>query len=157
MKARGVAAVAALLMALGMARKPPGQSMKNKPDISQLASPETSPSHWEGGQCSVSEPSARLIRTNEDWTKLWESALGRPAPAVDFKKHFAVAVFAGIRNTGGYGVDFFPPILEEDSVLIVYRFTSPSPSGFVIQAFTQPYAIKLYRGTDIPVQLRIKK
>lgn len=131
--------------------------MTKNTDISQMASPDTSPSHWEGGRCSVSEPSARLIRTKTEWAELWGSALEGDAPVVDFKKHFAVAVFAGLRNTGGYGVDFLPPVLEDGFVIIAYRLTSPSPSGFVIQAFTQPYAIKLYRGTDIPVRLRKKE
>ncbi len=156
MRWRGAAA-AALLLALGMARKPPGKSMAKNTDISQIASPDTLPSHWEGGQCSVREPSARLIRTKAEWAELWKTAWERDAPAVDFEKYFAVAVFAGLRNTGGYGVDFIPPVLEDGSVIIAYRVTSPSPSGFVIQAFTQPYAVKLYRATDIPVRLRKKE
>ena len=89
----------------------------------------------------------------QEWEKLWRTGMNHTPPAIDFTKHFAVAVFLGSRPTGGYSIDFLEPLADAQAVLIRYKVLAPSSKSFVIQAFTQPYAIKLFNKTDQKVSL----
>lgn len=138
--------------ALGMARKPPqGGTM---PDAAELKVSEPAPSSWRGGQCGMSKPAVRTISSDVDWSALWREAFRQEAPQVDFGKYFAVAVFLGARPTGGFSVEFPPPLRDEGVIVIPYRVLAPGKSSFVIQAFTSPYGIQLYRRIDEPVSVR---
>ena len=64
---------------------------------------------WEGGNCAVSKPETRTILNASEWKALWQEEFSKDPPEVDFEKHFAVAVFLGLRNTGGYSVEFAFP------------------------------------------------
>ena len=128
---RRAAAALAFLAALGMARKPPERkTMADKTE-------------WSGGQCGMAGPGARVVEDAAAWEALWKEAFSAPAPKVDFAANVAVAVFVGVKPTGGWAPEFLPA--ETRGCLVVpYRVKGPSPGGFVIEAFTQPYAIKLY-------------
>jgi len=142
------------VLSLGMARTPPPvkekRAMSEANDITDV---DARPSEWVGGNCGVSAARAELIRDSQSWEALWKEAFGAQAPSVDFSKHMALAVFAGSVSTGGYGVDFLPPQKNGGDVVLSYRIRPPSASGFVIQAFTQPYAIKLYRAVGSSVRI----
>lgn len=92
---------------------------------------------WKGAFCTVREPEVLVVKTRPDWEGLWKR-LGKAAPEADLDKNFAVAVFLGTRNTGGYGVVFEPPSGP------VVRYLVKKPAGMVIQALTQPYAVRLF-------------
>lgn len=160
MRMKTIAAACALALAMGMARKPP-EKPKTKEgsmtDVSKLAAVDVSPSSWEGGHCGVGKPSTAVVLTAEDWSRLWKEAFNKEAPETDFEEHFAAGVFLGLRNTGGYSVEFLPPEEKDGAVVIGYRVIRPSSSGFVIQAFTQPYGLRLYRRTSLPVRLEERK
>lgn len=119
--------------------------MTGGPDPAALAAVDASPAEWRGSQCAMTEPGARVIADAAAWQALWAAAFGAPAPAVDFSKHLAVAVFAGLKPTGGWSPEFFLPEAARGGVVVPYRVKGPGPGGFVIQAFTQPYAVRLYR------------
>ncbi len=95
---------------------------------------------WSGAFCPVAEPAVVVARTAREWEKIWEK-IGRAAPAADLSKHFAVAVFLGTRNTGGYGVLFEEPGGKAGTLV---RYRVRKPRGMVIQALTQPYAVRLF-------------
>lgn len=116
--------------------------------------PSGSPIVWEGANCAVAAPGERLIFDESAWKALWEESFAREAPRVDFEKYFALAVFAGSRPTGGFGVDFLAPRKAGGAVELAYAVRAPSPSAFVIQAFTQPYAVRLYTKTRLPVRVK---
>lgn len=147
-------AIAAGLLVLGMGRKPPEKQEAKMADLSQMAAVDVTPNSWSGAYSAATEPAARLVEDEKSWAELWKSALNKEAPPVDFSKFLAVAVFAGVRNTGGYGVDFLPPAADGQAAVIGYKFRSPGKGSFVIQSFTQPYAIRLYRkpGTQVRVE-----
>lgn len=113
------------------------------------------PSSWDGGY-SQSPGETVVVRDAEAWTSLWKDKIGQPAPPVDFSGYIAVAVFLGSRSTGGYGVEFLPPAAEGNALVLGYREKKPAAGGFVIQAFTQPYAIQLYRKPTVPVEVRAR-
>lgn len=108
---------------------------------------------WEGPFCSVARPEARVVSDAAAWSALWKEAFGLEAPEVDFARKAAVAVFLGPRNTGGYSVEFLEPVPGRQSFVVRYRERRPSPRGFVIQAFTQPYAIRLFPKTGVPLSV----
>ena len=95
----------------------------------------------EGSYCKISTPGHRVVETPQQWVQLWKD-LGKKAPPIDLSKQVAVAVFAGLRNTGGYAIAFEPPKIEGDAVVV--RYTIAKPKGMAIMALTQPYAIKMF-------------
>lgn len=129
---------AALLLAAA-----PLLAMPRKPRVDK--SMETNGQH-----CRVAEPGYRVITANAQWLALWKD-LGRPAPAADLTKYFAVAAFAGTRNSGGYSVVFDEPKTQPASILIGYKISRPR--GMAIMALTQPYAVKLFPKADRPVKV----
>lgn len=134
-------AAAALLLALGMARRPPEKTMD---DPAKLAAVDASPAEWKGHSCGVSAPGARVVQDEAAWRALWTEAFGKEAPAVDFKRFVAVAAFAGARNTGGWSVELMAPEAAANGTAVPYRVKGPAPGGFVTMAFTAPYAVRLY-------------
>lgn len=102
---------------------------------------------WKGAFCQVSSASYRIVHSNEEWRRLWEE-IGKPAPAADLKRNFAVAVFAGTYNTGGYNVYFDKPLETSSRFTARYGITKPPKNGMVIQALTQPFAVRLYPRTE---------
>jgi len=146
----------ALTLSVAMGRAPrdkkEGGAME---DVAKLAATEASPSFWRGAQSGVSKPDIRVVKEEKAWAALWKEEFNTEAPKVDFSRYFAVAVFLGLRNTGGYGVEFLTPVAEKGKVRIAYRVKSPGTGSFVIQAFTQPYAIQLYRKT--PLEVTVEK
>ena len=112
---------------------------------------------WKGMQCGMAKPKALVVSDQESWEKLWREALRREAPAVDWSAQFAVAVFAGARPTGGYEIELGEPVREGGRTVIRYRIAEPEPGMFVIQAFTQPYHIRLFHGAGGDVELRPAK
>lgn len=105
---------------------------------------------WKGQFCAESEPSTRVARTQAEWASLW-TAIGQAPPQADLGEHVAVAVFLGLRNTGGYGVRFLDPAAEGRTLTV--RFETTRPKGFAIQALTRPYAVRLFPKTDLDVRV----
>jgi hypothetical protein len=124
-------------------------AMGRKPPSGKEASMDKM--EWRGASCPIALPQTLVVRDAAGWDKLWKDVLNQDAPKVDFTKHLAAAVFLGVRNTGGYSVEFLEPV--EDARGMTLRYRVHPPKGMAIQAFTQPYAIRLYPKTDLPVKL----
>ncbi|HAH05156.1 MAG TPA: hypothetical protein DCM05_01320 [Elusimicrobia bacterium] len=123
----------------------------------KIAVADVSPNFWKGPHSASNAPAAFTAETAEDWSKLWTQYLNRKAPPVDFSKYFAAAVFIGLRQTGGYAVEFLPPESDGKTAKVPYRIKSPGKGGFVTQAFTTAYAIQLYTRPGLPIQVEEKK
>ncbi len=106
---------------------------------------------WNGQTCGVSAQSTRVILTHSQWSALWQD-IGSPAPTVDLSKNFAVAVFLGGRRTGGFTVGFQEPRRDPSGALVI-GFKVGKPQGFAIQMLTNPYAVKLFAGTETEVRV----
>lgn len=156
MNAKRLAALPLLALLLGMAKSPPKEKQPMEDPAKLIVSQRPDgPSAWKGGY-SQSPGETALVRDADAWTALWKEKIGQPAPPVNFDEYVAVAVFLGSRNTGGYGVEFLPPEMDANAVVFGYREKKPAPGGFVMQAFTQPYAIQLYRKPSVPVEVRAR-
>jgi len=99
------------------------------------------PMEWKGQHGGPIDAGTRVAVDDGEWTRLW-LMLGSDAPPLDFKKYFAVAVFAGERMTGGYTVDFLEPVIKGQDATIKYRVVPPT--GFTTQAIAQPWKVKAF-------------
>ncbi|MBI4061702.1 MAG: protease complex subunit PrcB family protein [Elusimicrobia bacterium] len=96
---------------------------------------------WKGQYGGPVDPGVVIATDAAIWTRLWRT-LGRKAPPLDFKKHFAVAVFAGERPTGGYAIEFLDPAPKGRDLVVRYRIKAPS--GFATQAIAQPWGVRAF-------------
>ena len=138
---RGVLLLPVLALLVGMARKPESVIVEAVMD-------------WDGQNCSVGRPTTVVAKSPEEWKRLWDDSVGRPAPEADLSGRFAVAVFVGAVPTGGYSVEFLEPVAKGGTTVIPYRIRKPGKGSFVIQAFTQPFAIRLFTGDASDVEVR---
>ena len=111
-----------------------------------------------GSRSGVRERKFVVIKTSQEWEALWRAhrsgtSPGKPVPAFNDQSEMILAVFAGEKKTGGYGIEILR--IEEDgaarSLNAFVRETSPPPSAIVIQALTQPYHIVKLRKVDLPI------
>lgn len=101
---------------------------------------------WKGSSSGISSPYSEVVADPAAWQALWKKAFGKDAPETDFNGRYAVAVFLGAKPTGGYSVDFFAPISKDGKTQVPYRVNRPGKGSFVTQAFTSPWAIRLFEG-----------
>ena len=95
-----------------------------------------------GARSMVDSPRQLVVRTPEEWSALWRAhSPNRPAPAVDFAAKMAVAVFLGVRSTGGYAVDIVRTREERGALVVEYIEKRPSPDAIVAQVLTSPFHI----------------
>ena len=134
-----LAAAALLLPLAGWAA-----AMPRKPRVDR--SMET-----EGSYCKVSQPGHEVVQTPAQWQALWHK-IGKKTPSADLANNFAVAVFAGTRNSGGYGIVFDAPVEEKGALVIRYKVTRPK--GMATMALTEPYAVRLFsRHGELPIRV----
>ncbi|MEE8419749.1 MAG: protease complex subunit PrcB family protein [Dehalococcoidales bacterium] len=99
------------------------------------------------GSSSGIETGERLvIESAADWEDLWgeHTALRTPAPAlpgIDFSRQMVIAVFSGLKSTGGYSVEITEIRATNRELNIVYQVTEPGPDDMVTEAETQPFHI----------------
>ncbi len=104
---------------------------------------------WKGSFCGVTQPSQVIVKTQQEWEALWKKIGDKPAPPADFTKYFGVGVFLGTKPTGGFGV-----VWKAYENAVVYSVKKPD--GMVIQALTQPYAVKLFPRSQGEIQVGIE-
>jgi hypothetical protein len=130
------AALAALALALSLGLGPV-DAMSRRPRVDK--SMQTS-----GAFCRVTQPGYRVARSPKEWAALWRD-IGRPAPVAAMRHNFAVAVFAGTRESGGFAIEIDDAVESEDKVLV--RYSVIPPKGMATMALTQPYAVRLFPAT----------
>ena len=151
-KGRVGATLCLLLLAVsacGMGRTPPesqpAEVSAPKPKIKQKGENMADPvSEWKGQFSGISVGYVSVIKDVDEWKKLWTETFKKDPPPVDFEKNVAGCVFVGSKNTGGYGVEFLEVAAKEGVMVIQWKEKTPAAGGMVIQAFTQPWGIKLF-------------
>jgi hypothetical protein len=118
-----------LILAAALAAAPAHAAKKEKP------------MEWKGQNSGRIDPGTEVAADADAWMRLW-LAIGQDAPAFDFKKFYAVAVFAGERPTGGYVIEFLEPQAKGSDVTVRYRVNRPT--GFTTQALTAPWKIRAF-------------
>jgi len=93
-----------------------------------------------GEQSNIDEAKQVVVRTEAEWTKLWQQhSPDRKRPAVDLSKDMVVGVFMGSRPTAGYNVSIVSTFAKDGSVLVQYRESQPRPGAMTAQILTFPY------------------
>jgi hypothetical protein len=111
---------------------------------------------WSGQQAAVQGRALLAARTDEEWRRIWELA-GEEPPGPLPDGWMAVAVFAGVRDTGGHSVEIGTVGPEEETgmpprVHAVYRIREPAPDAMVTQALTSPWAVRIVPELPGPVR-----
>ena len=98
---------------------------------------------WRGISGGPGEFETAVVRTAGAWRRLWARLDQEPPAALDTTRHMAIAVFLGMRRTGGYGVDI--AAVEKAGGRLVIRFSErkPAAGSFVPQVLTTPYLIRI--------------
>jgi|GEM_PF-1558617 len=109
---------------------------------------------WSAIFGGIPEGGTHVIRDTESWKNLWVRMQEGEPPQVDFSKHIAVAVFMGMKPTGGYAVKITKVEKSKSKWTVYVEERHPSKGGMVIEAFTTPYHIKLIDRTDLPVEFK---
>lgn len=88
----------------------------------------------------IGEPRRVVLRDANAWTAFW-AELGPAAgarPEIDFTRNLIIAVAAGQRRSGGYGIAVDRVSRSGGELTIETVETTPSPNCLTTQALTQP-------------------
>ena len=96
-----------------------------------------------------------VISSKEDWNNLMEKmdAVNDVSSSfsetdIDFSKFRIIAVFDGIKSTGGHSIALS---IIENSDRILVEVLRKSPDGLATSVMTQPYCIAKIPKSDLPV------
>ena len=126
-----------LVLALGtlLAQPPGAQAAK----LMTLEAPATRTIE-KGDQSNVDDAKQVLVRTDAEWTKLWQQhAADRPRPAVDFSKEMVVGVFMGSRPNAGFSTAVTSATAGNGALIVRYTETMPAAGSVSAQILTFPF------------------
>jgi hypothetical protein len=93
-----------------------------------------------GDQSNIDETRQVLVRTDAEWTKLWQQhAADRPRPQVDFSKEMVVGLFMGSRPSAGFSTAVISATAGNGALMVRYSETMPSGRGVSAQVLTFPF------------------
>ena len=93
-----------------------------------------------GNQSNVDEGRKVTVRTEAEWTRLWQQHNpDRTRPAVDFSKQMVVGVFMGSRSTAGFAIEIVSAAAVNGGLTVRYRETVPRRGAITAQVITSPY------------------
>lgn len=109
---------------------------------------------WQGFTGGPAGFAVAVARTPDDWRRLWADLGRAPPAALDSASQMAVAVFLGLRRTGGYGVEITSVGYEGTRLVVRYAERRPAPGAFVPQMLSTPYVVKVLARSDGEVVFR---
>jgi len=116
------------------AAKPPATTIMTKPATNAPRTIE------KGDQSNVDDAKQVLVRTEAEWTKLWQQHNpDRPKPAVDFSKEMVVGVFMGSRPNAGFSTAVTTATAASGALIVKYTETIPAAGRVSAQVLTFPY------------------
>ena len=116
------------------AAKPPATTTMTKPAAHAPRTIE------KGDQSNIDDARQVLVRTEAEWTKLWQQHNpDRPKPKVDFAKQMVVGVFMGSRPNAGFSTDITSAMAANGTLVVHYRETMPGAGSVSAQILTFPY------------------
>jgi len=93
-----------------------------------------------GDQSNIDEARQVLVRTDAEWTKLWQQhAADRPRPQVDFSKEMVVGLFMGSRPSAGFSTAVISATAGNGALMVRYSETMPSARAVSAQVLTFPF------------------
>jgi len=130
----------AILLALAVVLAQTPAERKARLDDMILEAPNTR-TIAKGDQSNVDDAKQVLVRTDAEWTKLWQQhAPSQPRPVVDFSREMVVGVFMGSRPNAGFSTAIVSATAAPGGALIVrYTETLPAAGSVSAQVLTFPY------------------
>jgi hypothetical protein len=93
-----------------------------------------------GDQSNIDEARQVLVRTEAEWTKLWQQHNpDRPKPSIDFNRDMVVGVFMGSRPNAGFSTAIISATTGNGVLIVKYSETMPTPGFVSAQVLTFPY------------------
>ena len=97
-----------------------------------------------GNYCGITDRKNQVIKTQEDWNKLWEKTYSiqtpKPKlPKIDFNKEMIIGIYSGEHNSGGYDVEITEIKKHKGEINVSFFYVAPGPTCEVTSALTQPY------------------
>jgi hypothetical protein len=103
-----------------------------------------------GDQSNVEDAKQVLVRTEAEWTRLWnQHAPDHPRPRVDFSKEMVVAVFMGSRPNAGFSTTITTAMAANGALVVRYNETMPGRGTVSAQILTFPYHIVAIAKADV--------
>jgi hypothetical protein len=130
----------AIILALAMmfAQQSPAERKARLNDM-VLEAPSTRTIE-KGDQSNIDETRQVLVRTDAEWTKLWQQhAANRPRPQVDFSKEMVVGLFMGSRPSAGFSTAVISATAGNGALMVRYSETMPSARAVSAQVLTFPF------------------
>ena len=100
-----------------------------------------------------------LINSSEEWESFKNTSVSKnrggmfisslntanptSLPSIDFEKNSVIAVFMGMRNTGGFDIRVKKILETNENILVTVEEISPDKNCNVIQIITYPYQVVL--------------
>ncbi|MHC4176614.1 MAG: protease complex subunit PrcB family protein, partial [Planctomycetota bacterium] len=94
-----------------------------------------------------------LVPGRDDWSEFWEERFNGPVPDVNFSEYFVIALFQGLKRTGGFGINVLETAREpgKSALYITLSTREPRADEAVDLGETSPYVIVRIRA---PADLR---
>ena len=87
------------------------------------------------------EQSYEVVKDQAALEKLYEAINDNQVPRIDFKKESVVALFLGLKSSGGYGIKIKDVTEKNSKIYLTVEKTSPKPGENVTMAMTNPFVI----------------
>jgi len=96
-----------------------------------------------GSQSNAESAETSVIQSEEEWTAWWVANIGEnaDAPTINFDNETIVAATMGMKNSGGYAVEFTKATMANNTITISIKSSEPKPDYMVTMALTSPYTI----------------
>ena len=145
--------IAALLIAAALQQPPTPAQMAH----SMILEAPSTRTIEKGDQSNIEDARQVLVRTEAEWTKLWQQhAPDHPRPAVDFSKEMVVAVFMGSRPNAGFSTTITSAMVANGALVVHYRETMPGTGSVSAQILTFPYHLVAIAKADVK-ELKFEK
>jgi len=107
-----------------------------------------------GEQSGIHRPKNVVVRTEAEWTRLWQAHDASPAdkrPPIDFDRDMVIAVFLGQRPTAGYRVRIMDVRQSPDELQVHVRERKPDSQAVLAQVLSYPFVMIRLPRKDLPV------
>jgi hypothetical protein len=112
-----------------------------------------------GNHSGIEQRGQRVIRTAEEWKKLWADHSARSSdktpPDVDFSKDMVLAAFMGRCTTGGYSVAIPDARVVGKKLVVSVVETAPGRGRIRNQLITSPFVMVAVKTSSMPVEWKV--
>ncbi len=107
---------------------------------------------WKGNGSKQKEPFIKVVETQKEWSELWQRALEKPAPRMDFEKYVVACIFLGHSAQWLYSIGLGEPVVRGNQLVVEYslhdvmlRLSGPFRAGgqYRMKVFEKPHGVQM--------------